>query len=68
MHHEDIKAALRKRGYTITRVAREMGLHQSTISTAIRPGRRSRPVEKKIADILGRPVEKVWPERYPTAA
>jgi Ner family transcriptional regulator len=63
MHFEDVKANLRKRGSSLSQIAKDLGLKRATVSTVIRGGR-SKRVEQAIADALGKPVEEVFPDRY----
>jgi len=61
---EMIKALLRSRGSSLSKVARELDLKPSTISSVL-VGSRSLRVERAIADVLRTTPEKIWPERYP---
>ena len=65
MDYLDVKYKLAKKGYTLTRIAEEMGLSgpQSIYQVLIRKYVSAR-VEKRIADILGTPLEKLFPDRY----
>jgi len=63
-HTEDIKAALRKRHGTLTRLCRQWGLSPSAISTALLPYGRLWTVEQRIADALGVHPHTLWPERW----
>ncbi|WP_083370021.1 helix-turn-helix domain-containing protein [Chromobacterium sphagni] len=61
-HKEDIKAAIRKRGTTMSALARQQDLPPSTIRNAL-----ARPVlsgEVVIAEFLGVPPHELWPERW----
>jgi Ner family transcriptional regulator len=61
-HPEDIKAAIRKTGITLTGLALENGLAESAVRmTLIRPWPR---VEAIIAARLGRRPQEIWPSRY----
>lgn len=61
-HPEDIKAAIRKRGSTMTALALRHGLGDSTVRAAmIRPCYRA---EQVVAAFLGVPAQELWPERY----
>lgn len=63
MHPEDIKAAIRKRGETISSLAARHGMKAQSLSRAIHE-RSSAKAENIIADFLGlRPCD-VWPHRY----
>lgn len=63
MHVEDIKAALRKQGWTLTGIAKELGVGPSAISHAL-TRQRSRRIEKVIAAKLGLSPREIWPQRY----
>ena len=62
-HPADIKAALTKRGWTYYRISREFG--HKDLTTARKVLARPYPrVERFIADIIGVPPGRIWPERY----
>ena len=63
MHSEDIKAALRKRGWTLADIAKELDICPSAVSHAL-TRQRSRRVEETIANKIGLPLQEVWPQRY----
>ncbi len=60
-----MKHALAKKGYTLTRVAEELGLYgpQSVQQVLIRKYISAR-VEKRVSEIIGIPLEKLFPDRY----
>ncbi|MBI3545908.1 MAG: helix-turn-helix domain-containing protein [Gammaproteobacteria bacterium] len=65
MDYIDLKYALAKKGYTLTRVAEELGLFgpqsvQQVLARKYISGR----VEKHVSDITGIPLEKLFPDRY----
>lgn len=61
-HPEDIKAAIRKSGITLTALALENGLAENAVrQTLLRPWPR---VQAIIAARLGRRPEEIWPSRY----
>ena len=64
MHPADIKAGLEKRGMRISVLARHLNLDISTVSHVLKGRQRSRRVEMAIAEALGLPLEKVFPNRY----
>ena len=66
MHSEDIKAALRKRGWTLADIAKELDICPSAVSHAL-TRQRSRRVEETIANKIGLPLQEVWPQRYAAA-
>ncbi|WP_017325672.1 helix-turn-helix domain-containing protein [Synechococcus sp. PCC 7336] len=64
MHREDIKAALRKAGYTLSEIAREFDVTPTTVSKIVKGSCRSRRIEAAIAEKLQVPIEEVFPEKY----
>lgn len=61
-HPEDVKAAVRKRGKTLTQLALEAGLSASACRTAL-----LEPVpagNRAIATFLDTPVQQLWPEWF----
>ena len=63
MHHADIKAALEKRGYSLTAVAEMEGVTRSFVSQVVRGATGAR-IAARIADLLEVPIQKLWPNRY----
>ena len=63
MHPELIKARLRMAGYTLADVARETQTDPSTVRLALR--KPSLAGEKAIAQIMGKPLHELFPERWP---
>lgn len=62
-HPEDVKAAIRKTGLTMTELSLRHGLAENAVRTALR-----RPwprVEAIVAAHLGLKPEQIWPSRYP---
>jgi Ner family transcriptional regulator len=61
-HPEDVKAEVRKKVGSLAALAREHGVSDSVVRAAlIRP----QPTGNKIiADCLGIPIHKIWPEWY----
>jgi Ner family transcriptional regulator len=62
MHRADIKAALEKKGYTLTAVDKEFGFKPGAARDALRTGRPS--AEKAIAKILNIPPYLLFPSRF----
>lgn len=63
------KGLLLAKGYTLRQLAREYGRSHTLVSSVIRGVSRSRPLEKRVAAIIGRPVHEVFPEyATPSAA
>jgi len=65
MHPEQIKAQLRMKGITPTALADELGVGHSGVSQVISGRVVSARIRAKIADILGMPVETLWPAVKP---
>lgn len=62
-HPEDIKAAIRKRGITVTDLARRHGVSKQALSLAMQ-ARVSGNCERIIAAALGLDPSSIWPSRY----
>ena len=61
-HKEDIKAAIRKRGQTLSGLSIAYNLPEATVRNAL-----ARPLlsgEQVISAFLGVPLHKLWPERW----
>ena len=63
--HARIKSALALRGATLSSIARDLNVAPGTVSIVSRGFRRSRRIEKAIADAVGRSPAELWPQRYP---
>jgi len=61
-HREQIKAAVRMRGETLTSLALSNGLAEDACRDALRTRRPE--AEAVIAKFIGIPVEDLWPTRY----
>lgn len=57
-----IKAELARRGYTLTSLALDNGLHESACRRALHSS--CLPGAQVIAKVLGVPVQELWPDRY----
>jgi lambda repressor-like predicted transcriptional regulator len=64
MHYADIIAALTKRGWNLTRIAEAEGVNVSSVSRVVRGTGRSISVARRIARIIGVPVNTLWPDAY----
>lgn len=64
MHPEDIKAALRKRGFTQAAIAHTLGVSKTAINYVIAGKTQSARVAQAIAAAAGLSVEALWPGRY----
>lgn len=65
MHPEDIKALLRKKGTSASDVARFLGVQPPIVSSVIHGRYTSWRVARRISVLVGVPVSKLWPDRYP---
>ena len=61
-HPEDIKAAVRKRGWTLKGLARDHGLPLNACQQACAQPRYHG--EQVIAEALGIPAQRIWPSRF----
>ncbi len=66
MHPADIQAALKKKGITQAAIARQLSVSEMTVSRVVRGTDSSRRVAQAISDIIGIPLNNLWPERYGT--
>lgn len=55
---------LRKRGYTQAELAKLIGVHQSTVNNVLHGRETSHRVATKVAELLGRPIDELFPGRY----
>jgi Ner family transcriptional regulator len=62
-HPEDVKAAIRKKGSTLSDLATRAGVSKQTVSAAIER-RASERIDLLIADFLGLKPHQIWPSRY----
>lgn len=65
MTPDDIKALIYKKGANLSDVARAAGVAPSTVSRVINGGAKSREIATVISNFLGKPVETLWPGKYP---
>lgn len=65
MDYLDLKYALARKGYTLTRVAAELGLFgPQSVQQVLTRKYISARVEKRVSEIIGIPLEKMFPDRY----
>ena len=55
---------LRKRGYTQAAFAKLIGVSHSTVNNVLHGRATSHPVAEKVAELLGRPMQELFPDRY----
>ncbi|WP_276681239.1 helix-turn-helix domain-containing protein [Thalassolituus oleivorans] len=63
MHAEEIKAAIRMSGTTPAVIADELDVSRTTMSTVIHGRCVSKRVMQRISDVIGQPIEKIWPPK-----
>lgn len=61
-HREDIKAAIRKKGRTLSQLSRELGHDRTAVSVALKQPWPK--VRTGIADLLGTTPAALWPADY----
>lgn len=67
MDYLELKHALAKKGYTLTRVAEELGLFgPQSVQQVLTRKYISARVEKRVSEITGISLEKLFPDRYRT--
>lgn len=64
MHHEDIKAAIRKRGVTPAQIADHLHVSRSLITHVLRGNTRNVVVSTAIAKVIGLSPAEIWPDVY----
>jgi Ner family transcriptional regulator len=62
--HQRIRAALALRGFTLSAIARDLDVKPTTMTIVSKGYRRSKRIEKAIADALASTPAQIWPERY----
>lgn len=60
MHPEEIKAALRMRGVTLSALADEAGVSRSMVSHVVNGYARSAHLMERISKVIGKPVDAIW--------
>ncbi len=66
MDYLDLKYALAKKGYTLTRVAEELGLFgPQSVQQVLTRKYISARVERRVSEITGIPLDALFPDRYP---
>lgn len=64
MHHEDIKAAIRKQGITPADLAKTLNVSAMSVSRVIRGDSKSEAIAKAISKVTGLAVDVLWPGLY----
>lgn len=65
-HPEDIKAAVRKTGTTLTELALKNDLSESACRNSLR--KKTPRADQLIARQIGKPLQEIWPSRYGSKA
>ncbi len=63
-HPEDIRAAIRKRFGSMAALGRHFGVSKTAVPNTINQPGYSVKMERRLAEILGRPAHEIWPSRY----
>jgi Ner family transcriptional regulator len=63
-HPSDIKAALEKAGWSLSRLSVHNGLSRNALAQALKPSHTYGKAEARIAAALGVPPQQIWPSRY----
>ena len=63
MHPEEIKAAMRIAGTTPAMLCDELQVAASSVSQTISGHIKSKRIQTRIADIIGKPIELIWPNQ-----
>lgn len=63
MHPEEIKAAMRIAGTTPAMLADELEVAPSSVSQVIAGLIRSKRIQLRISQIIGKPVDVIWPKK-----
>jgi len=63
MHPEQIKAQMRMSGWTQAMLADDMGVSVSAVYQAITGMARSSRIQRRISEIIGQPVQAIWPHQ-----
>lgn len=64
MHPEDIKAALKKKRSSQSKIAKALNVAPTSVHNVIFGGCTSERIAKAIADVIGKDRSELWPDRY----
>ncbi|MFB2533465.1 transcriptional regulator [Paracoccus sp. p3-h83] len=64
--HERLKFRLRLAGSSMAKIARQLGISQSSVTVVSQGYRKSHRVQTEIAEHLGTTPQKLFPDRYTT--
>lgn len=63
MHPEQIKAEMRIAGTTPAMLCDELGVAASSMSQTISGHIKSKRIQSRIAEIIGKPISEIWPNQ-----
>ena len=63
MHPEQIKAEMRMAGVTPAMLCDELGVAPSSMSQTISGHIKSRRIQTRISEVIGKPIEAIWPNQ-----
>lgn len=64
MHHEDIKALIRKTGSSPAAIARSLDVSSATVSNVIKGNTVSARIAGRISTVTGKRFSELWPGKY----
>lgn len=64
MHPEDIRAEIRKRFGSMAALGRSLGVSKTAVPNTINQPGYSAKMERRLAEVLGKPAAEIWPNRY----
>lgn len=64
MNPHDIKASLLKKGSSMSKIARQVGVSPAAVSHIVHHLHSSRRIEAAIIEATGIPGHRLWPRRY----
>jgi len=66
METRKIKANLILAGVTQSEIARSLGIKVASVNDVVSGKRKNPRIRSAIAEAIGKPVEKIWPDAQPT--
>lgn len=64
MNKHDIASHIKKRGHSGAAIARELGTSTAAVLQVVYGNCRSKRVERRISEITGFPLDRLWPQWY----
>jgi len=59
----DIRYALEEKGYSLARIATELGLSRQAIHLTVNGKSESQQIKSRISEILQKPVDEIWSQK-----